>query len=105
MPFILAYLQSLLSDCNTYRTQLHVFLLHFEYLEHISGVLKNLHWLPVHARIDFKTLILTYKDVHGTAPLYKCDLIMFCNIIYVLTVTFDQFNVPLLNKSVKIHKN
>jgi len=75
------------------------------YLEHISGVLKNLQWLPVHARIDFKTLILTYKDVHGTAPLHKCDLIMFCNIIYVLTVTFDQFNVPLLNKSVKIHKN
>jgi len=42
----------LLSDCNTYRTQLHVLHIHL----FVSIFLKNLHWLLVHARIDFKTL-------------------------------------------------
>ncbi len=32
-----------------------------------------------------------------------CNII-FCNIINVLTVTFDQFNVSLLNKSMNIFK-
>jgi len=50
-------------------------LTHTPFRQHISGVLRNLHWLPVHARIDFKILILTYKAVHGTAPSYLCDLI------------------------------
>lgn len=42
---------------------------------HITTVLQQLHWLPVKSRIDFKTLILTYKAVHGSAPDYICDLI------------------------------
>lgn len=50
-------------------------LTHTRSRQHISGILRNLHWLPVHARIDFKTLILTYKAVHGTALSYICDLI------------------------------
>jgi len=62
-----AYLQSLLSDCNTQNSAAHVFT-HSLFPQHISDVLRNLHWLPVHARIDFKTLILTYKAVHGAAP-------------------------------------
>lgn len=45
--------------------------------EHITPVLKKLHWLPVRVRIDFKTLILTFKVVHGTAPVYLCDLVKF----------------------------
>jgi len=36
-------------------------LTHTPSCQHISGVLRNLHWLPAHAHIDFKTLILTYK--------------------------------------------
>ena len=36
----------------------------------------NLHWHPVHQRVTFKILILTYQTYHGTAPQYLCDLIV-----------------------------
>jgi len=38
--------------------------------EHITPVLFNLHWLPVDARIDFKTMVMVYKALHGEAPGY-----------------------------------
>ena len=34
----------------------------------ITPILKELHWLPVAARIDFKVLLQVYKCLHGTAP-------------------------------------
>ena len=38
--------------------------------EHITPVLKQLHWLPVECRITYKLMILVYKCVNGTAPTY-----------------------------------
>lgn len=43
--------------------------------EHISPVLASLHWLPVKFRIDYKVLLLTFKALHGLAPLYLNDLL------------------------------
>ena len=43
---------------------------------HITPVLYKLHWLPVEARINFKLLLLTFKAIHGQAPLYIKDLIV-----------------------------
>ncbi len=43
--------------------------------EHITPVLKRLHWLPVEKRIRFKVLLLTYKSLHGQAPEYLKDLL------------------------------
>ena len=43
--------------------------------EHITPVLKELHWLPVRQRISFKVLVLTYQALHGTAPQYMTDLL------------------------------
>ena len=42
---------------------------------HITPVLRELHWLKIHDRIIFK--ILTHKTVNNTAPEYLRDLIMF----------------------------
>ncbi len=42
---------------------------------HITPVLQQLHWLPVQSCIDFKTLILDYKAVHGLAPDCIYDLV------------------------------
>ena len=39
--------------------------------------LKQLHWLPVHARIDFKILTLVFKCLHDSAPLYLKSLINY----------------------------
>jgi hypothetical protein len=52
--------------------------------EHITPILRNLHWLPVKARITFKVLLLAFKCVHNRAPFYLCE-----------TVDFYQPNLPL----------
>ena len=38
--------------------------------DHISHVLKDLHWLPVKQRIKFKLLLTVFKCLNGSAPLY-----------------------------------
>ena len=43
--------------------------------EHITPVLRKLHWLPVIYRIKYKLLVLTYKCLHGLAPIYLQELI------------------------------
>ena len=43
--------------------------------DHITPVLIQLHWLPVHFRIDYKNLLLTYKALHNLAPTYLSDLL------------------------------
>ena len=43
--------------------------------DHITPILRSLHWLPVKYRIDFKIIILTFKILHGHAPDYLCNMI------------------------------
>ena len=43
--------------------------------EHITPVLKKLHWLPIRERIQFKLLLLTYKAQNDMAPKYLSDLL------------------------------
>ena len=43
--------------------------------DHITPVLKSLHWLRVEHRILFKLLMITVKAIHGIAPIYLSDLI------------------------------
>ena len=42
--------------------------------DHITPVLKELHWLPVRKRIEFKILLLAYKCLHGTASSYLREM-------------------------------
>ncbi|KAK3533516.1 hypothetical protein QTP70_023345, partial [Hemibagrus guttatus] len=42
---------------------------------HTTPLLRSLHWLPVAARIRFKTLMLVYKAKNGPAPSYLKALI------------------------------
>ena len=46
--------------------------------EHITPVLRNLHWLPVEQHICFKVNVLAFKCLHGLAPPYLCELIRPC---------------------------
>ena len=43
--------------------------------QHITPVLLSLHWLPIHKRIVFKLLLLTYKALNGQAPSYILDML------------------------------
>ena len=42
---------------------------------HMTPVLRQLHWLPVVKRIQFKILLLTFKSIHGLSPPYISELI------------------------------
>ena len=42
---------------------------------HITPYLKDLHWLPVEARIQFKLLTIVFKCLHGTGPHYLTELL------------------------------
>ena len=43
--------------------------------DHITPVLRTLHWLPVSFRVRFKICVLVYKCLNNLAPKYLCDLI------------------------------
>jgi hypothetical protein len=43
--------------------------------DHITPVLKELHWLPVTSRINYKIALMVFKCLHGQAPGYLSDLI------------------------------
>ena len=44
--------------------------------EHITPLLKGLHSLPVHMRIIYKILVLTFKSIKGISPAYISSLLV-----------------------------
>jgi hypothetical protein len=40
----------------------------------VQAKLKQLHWLKIEQRIEFKILLLVYKSLNGLAPVYLCEL-------------------------------
>ncbi len=42
---------------------------------HVTPLFVSLHWLPVTARIQFKTLMLAYRTATGSAPTYFHSLL------------------------------
>jgi hypothetical protein len=47
--------------------------------EHITPVLKELHWLPINQRIHFKISLLTFKSLNGSGPCYIKDMLQIQN--------------------------
>ena len=43
--------------------------------DHITPLLKDLHWLPLTFRIKYKINLLTFKALHGLAPGYISELL------------------------------
>ena len=43
--------------------------------EHVKPLLRELHWLPITARIDYKICVLIFKCLNGLAPAYLSNLI------------------------------
>ncbi len=42
---------------------------------HVTPLFVSLHWLPVAARIQFKTMMLAYRTTTGSAPVYFHSLL------------------------------
>ena len=62
--------------------------------DHITPVLRDLHWLPIEARIDFKVLVLVFKCLHTQAPTYLADLFNFCQ--FKRSLRSNSNGIPLL---------
>jgi len=41
--------------------------------DHITPVLRDIHWLPARRRVDFKLALLVYKSLLGLTPSYLSD--------------------------------
>ena len=44
--------------------------------DHITPILKQIHWLPVSQCIIYKILLLVFKSLHGMAPSYIKGMLM-----------------------------
>ena len=45
--------------------------------DRVSEHLKNLHWLPVEQRVEFKTALMTFGCLYDIAPVYLSDLVQW----------------------------
>ena len=43
--------------------------------DHITPVLKRLHWLPIEQRIKYKVLVFMFMALNKIAPDYICDMV------------------------------
>ena len=43
--------------------------------DHVTPLLRKLHWLPLQAWIDYKMCVLCFKCINKTAPSYLSDLL------------------------------
>ena len=60
--------------------------------------LKDLHWLPIRKRIEFKILLLTFKCMQGCAPLYLRELLVKqANTRTLRSNTKNLLQIPLTN--------
>ena len=66
--------------------------------DHMTPVLKSLHWLPVQERIIFKVLLLTYKTIYGSSPSYCWH---FC--IYEYLLICRAYQRQQLRRSLWVH--
>ena len=62
--------------------------------DHITEARKNLHWLPIPARIKYKLLTTTWKAKYEIAPKYLVDLIKPKHHTRVLRSSTDDLLEP-----------
>ena len=43
--------------------------------DHVTPLLRELHWLPIRKRIFYKVLLFVFNVLHGKAPIYLSELI------------------------------
>ena len=66
--------------------------------DHITPVRKKLHWLPIYQRIQYKILYLTWRCLHGLAPIYLKGLLEPYNPVrHLRSETQHLLTVPRTN--------
>ena len=62
--------------------------------DHVTPLLHHLHWLPIEDRINFKILLLAFKSLNGTGPVYLKDLLKVHQPSFNLRSAKNQLCVP-----------
>ena len=70
--------------------------------DHITPLLRDLHWLPILKRIQFKILVLTFKILHRDAPGYLCELLNWYHPTRHLRSANRTSLVPSRSRTVKL---
>ena len=73
--YYMVCLSAILTSCREFKTQAARLVVMHRKFCHITPVIRQLHWLPVSFRINFKILLLTFKAIHELAPSYINDLV------------------------------
>ena len=59
--------------------------------DHITPILKTLHWLPIRYRTEYKLLLLTFKTLHHLAPSFLTDLLQLYHPTRTLRSSLDAY--------------
>ena len=68
--------------------------------DHISNDMKDMHWLPIEARIKYKLLLLTWKCLNGLAPEYLSELLNYTDDIHEKRLNHQETLYPPKTKLV-----
>ena len=72
--------------------------------EHITPVLRNLHWLPIQKRSQYKMMLLVFNALYKHGPTYITDFLNW----YTPSRTLRSMNTPTLtpirSRSITVHK-
>ena len=71
--------------------------------EHATPLLRNLHWLPIDARITFKICVFVYRILHGNSPGYLTDLVNRYNPVRSLRSSKDSSRLAVPRSSSSTH--
>ncbi len=62
--------------------------------DHISEDMKDMHWLPIEARIKYKLLLLTWKCLNRLAPDYLSELLNYTEDIHERRLNYQGILYP-----------
>ena len=76
--------------------------------DHVSSALRELHWLPIKQRIEFKLCLLVQKSLIGHSPAYTSDLLTSAADVpgrhALRTASHGDFIVPRTNRKLSSDK-
>ena len=68
---------------------------------HVTSALRELHWLPLEQRIQYKLCLLVHKTLIGHAPMYLSDLLTSAVDVYPDDPLFERQLVVTLSSRVQ----
>ena len=72
--------------------------------DHISPILRDLHWLPIQKRTDYKMMVLAFNALNEQGPSYIADFFTLYKPNRSLRSDSNTSLVPVHGRSIQINK-